>query len=124
MVKSEGQCVDHPKCREDLITRINQRMTLKNFLAGLGVVVAIIMGVFTIWYNSYSSAEDKQTAEIETNHQLANDIKSDVGVIKTKQEYLHERMKKLGLKLDTIGSTQQEVLQELIKLNTKLERDE
>ncbi len=101
------QCVDHPKCREELIRRINLRMASKTFLAGLTIVVVVFGIILTVWFKSYSSAEIAQTVAIKSNHTAANQIQNDVTIIRTKQEYLHDRMRKLGIKMDGIVEVQQ-----------------
>ena len=81
---ADHDCVDHPKCREDLIKRINQRMTTKSFLTSLGVVVVVGGIIVGLAYDAYSERQrtiqqsvkeqtetiqeaDKKLTEIEVN---------------------------------------------------------
>ena len=118
----ENACPDR-ECRDELKVALGNKLSVKNFIA-LSTTALIIIGIVTtIVVNSYSEDKKTQTEMIKSNSSMAHKIETDVTIIKTNQEYLHGRMKKLGIKLDAIQAVQQEVLQELIKINTQMKEN-
>ena len=116
------ECPD-PECRESLKDLVDGKLSVKHFIALSSAALIIIGIVTTVVVTSYSSGEEAQMDMIKLNSNRAHKIDNDVTAIKANQEHLHGRMKRLGEKLDVIQDVQQEVLRELIKINTQMEKN-
>lgn len=114
------ECHD-PKCREELINEISGKISLKNFIIVAGIFVTMSGIISGIAYKSYSGGQEDQKEAINKNTETTNSIKNDVGIIKTQQGRMQIDINKLETKIDKMNTTQQKVLQELIKLNTKMD---
>ena len=120
-----------PKCREELIDRINcavrkvkqqedetidaihgrinKKLGVTGFVTGCAIAVSLAIGVATIGYNAYagriSRVEETQKEQQKRDEQQTADInaiKTDLGIIRTKQGQIIETlvdMKKMLEKL-------------------------
>ena len=116
------ECPDR-ECRDALKAGLDSKLSIRYFFTIIIILIGIASSVGGLWLRAHSGGEKEQTETMKENTATAADIKTDVTIIKTKQEHLHDRMKKLGVKMDGIGDTQQKVLRELIKINTTMEKN-
>jgi len=113
---SGEDCVDHPKCREDLIKRINLRMQTKTFWTALGSVLGIIGIILTLVYISY--AAEKKTIEDAVNKQTEIVQKSQrkLTEIEVNQRHVMDKQNDFKKQIQGMENNQRIILQEVIKI--------
>lgn len=109
-------CVDHPKCREDLIKRINLRMTTKSFITSLGIVVLVGGIVAGLAYDAYSQRQKTLQESVEEQTKTTQQVDKKLTEIEVNQRHVMDEQQEFKAEVIGIQSNQQRILEEIIKI--------
>ena len=107
-------CVDG--CREDIIKRLNLRMTTKNFLVACAIIVGIAGTAGTIVYTAYAGGQKEVREAVKETAGTAQRTEKKVTEIEVNQRHVMEKQKGFGEKIEGMEHNQLLILQEVIKI--------
>jgi len=86
---ANGLC-DSSACREDLLLKLETKISIKYLLASLAIAVTMIGIIASIGYNAYAGRADKIEVKQEEVNNKINRIDKTVAQIQTKQESIED----------------------------------
>lgn len=107
-------CVDG--CREDLIKRVNLRMTAKNFLFSLAIVVAALGTAGTIAYTAYAGGQKEVREAVKETANSAQRTERKVTEIEVNQRHVMDKQDDFKDQIRNMENSQQLILQQIIKI--------
>lgn len=109
-------CVDHPKCREDLITRINQRMTTKSFMTTIGTLIVAGGIIVGLAYEAYSQRQKTTQEAVREQTKVVQEADKKLTEIEVNQQHVMKTQEELKKRQSEMQKGQQEILHQLIKI--------
>lgn len=109
-------CIEHPKCREDLLRRINMRMSTKSFVTTLGTIVVVGGIISGMAYNAYSQRQKNVQEAVEKQTETVQKADKKLTEIEVNQRHVMKKQDDFKGQVDAIENNQHLILQEIIKI--------
>lgn len=106
----------HDKCRDEMHSRINQRLTKKDLFAVLGIFMAIITVFVTLLVNNYNSAMEKREQAIEANSKWNRSQEERLQGCERGGAVLNVELNHIKERLSNIEAVNMTILKEVKKL--------
>jgi len=118
------ECKDQQVCREDLIKRINQRMSTKSFISTIGTIVVVGGIISSIAYKAYSQKQQTTQEAIKEQTGIVRKADKKLTEIEVNQQHVMRKQEEFRNQVEAMKENQVLMLQEIIKIREHQTNDD
>jgi len=107
-------CVDN--CREDLLKKVNLRMTTKNFLISCAIVAGVIGTAGTLVYTAYAGGQKEVREAVKAQTEVAQQAQRKLTEIEVNQRHVMSKQDDFKEQIKSMESNQHLILQQILMI--------